>query len=83
MMEKQVTDAVMFASLEEELADDTFAKTATHDEAASSPVPRWPMEMTLARESEYSASWVKKTGIVDLTSRGSSTVSAPRAEWTS
>jgi hypothetical protein len=36
--------------------------SGTYDAAASSVVPRCPMEMTEARTSDHSASWVKKTG---------------------
>lgn len=56
IIEKQVTADVIF----------------TNTDAASSSVPKCPMEITLASDSEYSANWVKKTGIVDLTNNPSS-----------
>jgi hypothetical protein len=59
-IEKLDTDAVIDASLFVRLCAEGMR--GTYDAAASSVVPKCPMEMTEARTRDHSASWVKKTG---------------------
>jgi hypothetical protein len=61
-MEKLDTEAVIDARLLCELRKRSLSQKKTYDAAASSVVPRCPIEMTEASTNDHSASWVKKTG---------------------
>jgi hypothetical protein len=70
-MENDDTEAVMEARLRRQwyriwLASSAWSKgLSTHDEAARSVVPRWPIETTDAKTRDHSAIWVKNTGMDD------------------